>query len=95
MTPDAAAKALPIVGTVSALGQFLPGVGEAYKASPTDDEFRQRLRTGERTYLVWAVMLGLLGAYAHRSMTTLWLVLAFAGTAVWMHEHAYSQSPSS
>jgi hypothetical protein len=91
MTPDDAAKALPIVGTVSALGQFLPGVGKAYEASPDDSDFAQQLRTSERTYLLWALMLGLLGAYAHKSMTTLWLVLAFAGTAVWMHEHAFSQ----
>jgi len=91
MTPDDAARALPVVGTVSALGFLLPGVDKTWSADPRDDDFRRRLRTGERAYLLWALVLGLLAAYAHRSWTSFWLCAAFAGSAVAVHEYALSQ----
>lgn len=88
MSPEDAAKALPVVGMVGTLGLFLPGYDKSWDASPDDTEFRKRLRAGEKTYLAWALLLGLLASYAHRTSTPLWLCLAFAGSAVAVHEHA-------
>lgn len=91
MSPEDAARALPVVGTVSALGFLLPGMDKTWDADPGDDGFVRRLRSGERTYLLWAFALGVLAAYGHRSWTSFWLCMAFAGSAVAVHEYALAQ----
>lgn len=89
MSPDDAAKTLPVVGMVGSLGLFLPAIDKSWDADRSDREFGRRLRAGELIYLGWAFAIGLLAAYAHRSRAPLLLCLAFAGSIVAAHEYAF------
>lgn len=90
MTPDDVAKSLPTVGLVGTLGLFLPSVDKSWTASPADGEYKRRLRSGERTYLLMTTALGLLAAYAFRTWTPLVLCVGLAVTVISVHEHALS-----
>lgn len=78
---------LPTIGMVGALGLFLPGYDKSWQANPNDEDYKTRLRTGEGTYLFWALSLGGLASYAHKSYIPLVLCLSFALFAIGLHEY--------
>lgn len=63
MTPSEAQGAVGVVGTVAALGLFLPALDRVWEASPADPDTVQRVRVGQTLYLGTAAAVTLLAAY--------------------------------
>lgn len=88
MNQAQAQGALTAVGTVAALGLFLPGIDKAWESSPTDLDVIVRCRTGEAVYLGTAAVITLLACYAQGSAAPFVIGFGLALLIVGMQEHA-------
>jgi hypothetical protein len=94
MTPGEVGGALQVVGTVGALGLFLPGIDKAWSAGPNDHDELRRLRFGEGIYLGSALVLTLAAAYAQGTPAPFVLGFGLACLIVAAHEYAVRQRPA-
>lgn len=94
MSPSDVGGALSVVGTVGALGLFLPGIDKAWSSSPADGDELRRLRFGEGIYLTAALVVTLAAAYAQGSTAPVVLGFGLACTIVAAHEYAIRQRPA-
>jgi hypothetical protein len=94
MTPGEVGGALQIVGTVGALGLFLPGIDRAWSAGPGDHDELHRLRFGEGVYLGAALVITLAAAYAQGTPAPFVLGFGLACAVVAAHEYAARQRPA-
>lgn len=88
MTRQEASGAITVVGTVAALGLFLPGIDKAWEAQPDDRDELARLRMGEGVYLSVAAVLTLLASYANGSAAPFLVGFGLALTIVCVQEYA-------
>lgn len=79
---------LPAVGTIAALGLFLPGISKAWEMDPADPEAVYRCRTGEAVYLGTAAAVALLAAYGQGSPVPFVFGFGLALLIVGVQEHA-------
>lgn len=94
MTPGEVGGALQIVGTVGALGLFLPGIDRAWSAGPGDHDELKRLRFGEGVYLGAALVLTMAASYAQGTPAPFVLGFGLACAVVAAHEYAVRQRPA-
>lgn len=94
MTPNEVGGALQIVGTVGALGLFLPGIDRAWSAGPNDHDELRRLRFGEGVYLGAVLVLTMAAAYAQGTPAPFVLGFGLAVVIVGAHEYAVRQRPA-
>lgn len=88
MNREQAKGSVTVVGTVAALGLFLPGIDKAWQSSPTDHDMIARCRTGECVYLGAAAVLTLLASYGQNSAAPFIVGFGLALLIVGMQEHA-------
>jgi hypothetical protein len=93
VTPGEVGGALSVVGTVGALGLFLPGIDKAWSSSPSDGDELRRLRFGEGIYLGAALVLTLAATYAQGTPAPFVLGFGLALAVVAAHEYAVRQRP--
>lgn len=94
MSPSEVGGALSVVGTVGALGLFLPGIDKAWSAGPNDHDELRRLRFGEGIYLGASLVITLAAAYAQGNAAPVLLGFGLALTIVAAHEYAVRQRPA-
>jgi|SRR5581483_6307426 len=94
MSPGEVGGALSVVGTIGALGLFLPGIDKAWSAGPTDHDELRRLRFGEGVYLGAALVLTLAASYAQGTPAPFVLGFGLALAVVTAHEYAARQQPA-
>lgn len=88
MTAGQASGSMQAVGTVAALGLFLPGISKAWDMDPHDPEAVYRCRTGECVYLGTAAAVSLLAAYGQGSPAPFIFGFGLALLIVGAQEHA-------
>jgi hypothetical protein len=76
------------VGTVAALGLFLPGISRAWDLNPSDPEAIYRCRTGEAVYLGATAAVCLLASYGNGSPAPFIFGFGLALLIVGVQEHA-------
>jgi hypothetical protein len=77
-----------VVGTVAALGLFLPSIDKVWGAAPHDENTRERLRMGEVVYLGSTLAVTLLAAYAQGNLAPLYMGFGLALVIVAVQEHS-------
>lgn len=88
MTPAQANASMQAVGSVAALGLFLPGISKAWDMNPSDPEAVYRCRTGEVVYLGATAAICLLASYGQGSATPFVFGFGLALLIVGVQEHA-------
>lgn len=88
MTPAQAQGAVGVVGTLAALGLFLPSIDKVWQESPSNGDAVERLRMGEAVYLATALAVTSLAAYGQQSAAPLVFGMGIALLIVAVQEHA-------